>query len=268
MSISPAIRSAARRTTHRALLRFVPALLALCALLALPIIPASAEPARLTVGVERIDYPPFGSFHHGDYEGFARDVLDSFAIEYGYTLVYVALPVKRLYQEFLETRTLDLKFPDSADWHPGSRKGLNITYSAPVCEFTDGILVKPEDVGKGMARIRILGILAGFKPWLLDPPIDPKRIKISENMSISGLLGKGLRGRVDGVYANVEVARHLLENMGLRNRLVLDPGLPHMTGHYRLSTIKHPRALREFDEFMEKRPELMESLRRKHGLKR
>jgi len=268
MTIRPATRPAARRTMHRPLLLLVPALLALCALLALSTGSASAEPDRLTVGVERINYPPFGSFHHGDYEGFARDVLDSFAIEYGYTLVYVPLPVKRLYQEFLETRTLDLKFPDSADWHPGSRRGLNITYSAPVCEFTDGILVKPEDLGKGMARIRTLGILAGFKPWLLDPPIDPKEIKVSENMSVSGLLGKGLRGRVDGVYANVEVARHLLENMGLRNRLVLDTGLPHMTGHYRLSTIKRPRVLREFDEFMEKRPELMKSLRRKHGLDR
>jgi hypothetical protein len=244
------------------------ALLALCALTLLCAGSALADPVTLTVGVERIDYPPYGSFRHGDYEGYARDLLDSFAIEYGYSMVYVPLPVKRLYQEFLETRTLDLKFPDSPDWHPGRRKGLRIVYSAPACSYTDGILVKPENLGKGMGAIKTLGILAGFKPWLLDPPIDPKSIKVSENASISGLLGKGLVGRVDGVYANVEAARHLLSAMGRTDQLVLDPGLPHMTGYYRLSSIKRPLVMREFDEFLKTRSELVDSLMRKHGLDR
>jgi hypothetical protein len=230
--------------------------------------PAPAEPVELTVGVERIDYPPYGSFRQGDYEGYARDLLDSFAIEYGYTMVYVALPVKRLYQDFLETHTLDLKFPDSPDWHPGRRKGLHILYSAPACSYTDGILVKPENLGKGMESIKTLGILAGFKPWLLSPPVDPKSIKVSENASISGLLGKGLVGRVDGVYANMEAARHLLKAMGRQDQLVLDPDLPHVTGFYRLSTIKRPRVLREFDEFLKSRTELVDSLKKKHGLDR
>ena len=229
---------------------------------------ALAEPIRLTVGVERIDYPPYGSFRHGDYEGYARDLLDSFAIEYGYIMVYVPLPVKRLYQDFLETRTLDLKFPDSPDWHPGRRKGLHITYSAPACSYTDGILVKPENLGKGMGAIKTLGILAGFKPWLLTPPIQPKSVKVSENASISGLLGKGLVGRVDGVYANVEAARHLLRAMGRSDQLVLDPDLPHTTGFYRLSTIKRPLVLREFDHFLKTRSELVASLKKKHGLDR
>ncbi|EGB15593.1 hypothetical protein DND132_2390 [Pseudodesulfovibrio mercurii] len=230
--------------------------------------PAPAEPIRLTVGVESIDYPPYGSFRNGDYEGFARDLLDSFAIEYGYVMIYVALPVKRLYQEFLETRTLDLKFPDSESWHRSRRKGLNVRYSEPVCTYTDGILVRPGDLGKGMGAIHTLGILAGFKPWLLEPPIDPKSIRLSENLSISGLLGKGLMGRVDGVYANVEVARHLLAAMGLEDKLVYDPDLPHASGFYRLSTIKFPLVMREFDEFMRTRRELVQSLRRKHGLDR
>jgi hypothetical protein len=244
------------------------ALLALCALTLLCAGSALADPVTLTVGVERIDYPPYGSFRHGDYEGYARDLLDSFAIEYGYSMTYVPLPVKRLYQDFLETRTLDLKFPDSPDWHPSRRNGLDIAYSDPVCTYTDGILVKPEQVGKGMKAIRTLGILAGFKPWLLDPPIDPKSIKVSENLSVSGLLGKGLMGRVDGVYANVEVARHLLAAMGRPGQLVLDPCLPHTTGSYRLSSIRHPQVVREFDEFLKARAGLVDSLRRKHGLDR
>lgn len=262
----PATRPKTRNAASRRPRRPAAALLVLCALALLWAGPVRAERIELTVGVERIDYPPYGSFRHGDYEGFARDLLDSFAIEYGYTMVYVPLPVKRLYQDFLETRTLDLKFPDSPDWHASRRKGLHIVYSAPVCSYKDGILVKPENLGKGLGALKTLGILAGFKPWLLDPPLDPKSVKVSENASVSGLLGKGLMGRVDGVYANVAVARHLLKAMGRSGQLVLDPGLPHTTGYYRLSTIKRPLALQEFDEFLKTRSGLVDSLKRKHGL--
>ncbi|MGE4421519.1 MAG: substrate-binding periplasmic protein [Pseudodesulfovibrio sp.] len=264
----PAKRPPERNAALCRLWTLAAALVAACLLALVCAGPAPAEPVELTVGVERIDYPPYGSFRQGDYEGYARDLLDSFAIEYGYTMVYVPLPVKRLYQEFLETRTLDLKFPDSPDWNPARRRGLHIAYSDPACSYTDGILVKPENLGKGMGAIRTLGILAGFKPWLLTPPIDPRTIKISENASISGLLGKGLMGRVDGVYANVEAARHLLSAMGRADQLVLDPGLPHMTGCYRLSTITRPLVMQEFDRFLKTRSKLVDALKRKHGLDR
>ncbi|WFS62700.1 hypothetical protein LF599_00660 [Pseudodesulfovibrio thermohalotolerans] len=239
----------------------------LCLLLQ-PAGPALAERPCLTVGVERIDYPPYGSFRQGGYEGFARDLLDSFGIEHGYTMVYVALPVKRLYQEFLDTRTLDLKFPDCEEWNRSKRKGIKIFYSVPVCEYTDGILVKPENLGKGMEAIKTLGVIAGLKPWLLVPPVDKDAMKVSENVSVSGLLGKGIRDRVDGVYTNLMVASHLLEERGYKDKLVFDPDLPHATGHYHLSTIDHPLILREFDEFMKTRTELVDSIRRKHGIDR
>ena len=230
--------------------------------------PAQAERPCLTVGVERIDYPPYGSFLHGDYEGFARDILDSFAIERGYNLVYVPLPVKRLYQEFLDTRTLDLKFPDSETWNKGRREGIKIFYSVPVCEYTDGILVTPKNLGKGIKAIKTLGIIAGLKPWLAIPFDVKDSLTVSENLSVSGLLGKGIRNRVDGVYTNLMVASRLLEDMGSKDKLIFDPGLPSATGDYHLSTITHPKVLREFDEFMKTRTELVNSIRRKHGLDR
>ncbi|MCJ2165614.1 hypothetical protein [Pseudodesulfovibrio sp. S3] len=250
--------------TTTALTRSFATALALCALLLL-ITPALAG-QRLTVGVECLDYPPYGSIQNGEYRGYARDLLDAFAIEYGYDLVYDPLPVKRLYQDFLVTRILDLKFPDSKDWHPGKRKGLAITYSDPVCEYTDGIHVKPENLGRGVKGIRVLGIIAGFKPWLLKPIMNPKDLTVSENASISGLLGKALIDRVDAVYANEEAVRHLLAAMGLKGRLVMDPALPHKTDVYHLSTINRPEVLREFNEFMKTHRELVDSIKKKHGL--
>lgn len=227
---------------------------------------ALAERPRLTVGVESLDYLPYGSYRNGDYEGFTRDLLDSFAAEAGVELTFVPLPVKRLYQEFLETRTLDFKFPDAPQWHPSKRKGLDVRYSAPVCTFTDGIMVRPEHLGRGPERIHILGIIAGFKPWLLKPKMNPKKVTVSENASISGLLGKALRGRVDAVYVNIEAAVHQLDEMGMPGQLVPDPDLPHVSGDYHLATIKHPEILRRFDEFLRTHVDLVNSLKRKHGL--
>lgn len=260
--------STSRASANRApfgLIRPAALLLALCCALLLCRATALAGPP-LTVGVESLDYPPYGSYRNGSYEGYARDLLDSFSAETGVRLVFVPLPVKRLYQEFLETRTLDFKFPDSEAWNPSKRAGLDIHYSDPVCQFTDGIMVRPEYLGQGLERIHVLGIIAGFKPWLLKPKIDPMNLTVSENASISGLLGKALLGRVDAIYVSHETALHLLKEMGLTGQLVLDPDLPHATGDYRLSTIKHPDEMRRFNDFLRTRTSLIDSLKRKHGL--
>ena len=243
-------------------LPFLAALLAL----ALCCLPARTDARSLTVGVEDLTFAPYGTARNGEYEGFARDLLDAFAEQYGHQLTYVPLPVKRLYQEFLETRTLDLKFPDSEQWHPSKRKGMNILYSDPVCRYTDGIMVRAEDLGKGLGRIRSLGIIAGFKPWLLKPALSPKRVTVSENASLSGLLGKALLGRVDAIYVNEAAARHLLRQMGLKDRLVLDPDLPFLTGDYRLSTLNSPDVMGEFNAFLQRDAALVDDLKRRHGL--
>ena len=240
--------------------------IALVLALCLCTLPARAEARALTVGVEDLTFAPYGTSRDGDYQGFARDLLDAFAAQYGHELQYVPLPIKRLYQEFLETRVVDLKFPDSSEWHPSKRKGLEIFYSEPVCRYTDGIMVRPEHLGQGMERIKILGILAGFKPWLLKPAMSPKKLTVSENASLSGLLGKALLGRVDAIYVNREAADHLLRQMGLRDRLVLDPDLPFKIGDYRLSTINSPDVMREFNEFLKRRADVVNALKRKHGL--
>ena len=64
--------------------------LLLC-LLALPV--AAQEDIR--VGVELQPYQPYSDVENGEYRGYARDLLDAFAAEYGYRFVYMPLPVRR-----------------------------------------------------------------------------------------------------------------------------------------------------------------------------
>jgi polar amino acid transport system substrate-binding protein len=50
----------------------------------------------------------------GNYAGYARDVLDTFAAQYGHTFSYKPMPVARLWDEYLVQKSVDIKFPDNA----------------------------------------------------------------------------------------------------------------------------------------------------------
>ncbi|UUZ54518.1 hypothetical protein LP419_40440 [Massilia sp. H-1] len=67
---------------------------------------AAAEadaPRQLTIGVEDLRYYPLHSSNNGSvFSGYARDVLDAFAKQQGYSFRYVPLPINRLYVAFLE----------------------------------------------------------------------------------------------------------------------------------------------------------------------
>lgn len=65
--------------------------LMLCSLLFLQ----SVAAREYVTGVEDLAYSPIYTTRHGRYEGYARDLLDSF-----YTFSYRALPIKRLYADF------------------------------------------------------------------------------------------------------------------------------------------------------------------------
>ncbi len=54
------------------------------------------------IGVENIDYLPHYTYENGKFEGHGRAILDAFAKSQGYTFVYKAFPIKRLYKTFLD----------------------------------------------------------------------------------------------------------------------------------------------------------------------
>ena len=79
------------------------------------LIPIQVIADEILMGVEDIEYFPFYAKREGKYVGFAREVFDKFGKQYGHTITYKALPVKRLYGEFINGR-VDLKFPDNPYW--------------------------------------------------------------------------------------------------------------------------------------------------------
>src|SRR5215207_7883334 len=112
-------------------------------LILFPIGPLAAQ-LEYRVGVEDVDYYPIYSAVPPDYQfrGYARDLLDAFAVHEQIQLRYVPLPVRRMNHSYWSGQ-LDLIFPDNPRWSQPDKQGHAIIYSEPVLVFQDAMLVLP-----------------------------------------------------------------------------------------------------------------------------
>jgi polar amino acid transport system substrate-binding protein len=229
---------------------------------------AAAADKEYTIGVEELQYYPLHTTSKEHvFSGFARDVLDAFARQQGYTLRYVPLPINRLYVAFLKDGTVDFKYPDNPKWKGELRGTLKVSYSAPLVVSEEGALVLPKNKGRPLHRVKSLGTVLGFTPWPYLPAIDRRALFLSVDDDLDGLLRHALAGHIDAVYANVDVADYVLsEKMKMPGSLVFDAGLPHARSDFSLSSLRHPEVLKEFDAFLRREQVLLRQLRIKYKL--
>lgn len=233
-------------------------------LVALSAVPAAAE--TFTVGVEDLKYYPHYSFEDGAYKGFGRAVLDAFAADARHTFVYEPMPVKRLFQALVD-KSVDFKYPDNATWSADMKDGKGVVYSAPVVRYIDGVVVLPEKAGAGADAIATLGTVRGFTPFAWLERVEAGKVTLTENSDYDALLMQTIRGRVDGAYANVDVARwRLREVLGQPEALVFDATLPHADDHYHLSTATQPAVLEEFNAWLAANQGTVAALKAEYGL--
>ncbi len=229
-------------------------------------LPCSLMAQSLVVGVERLQYQPYYYVVDDEYQGFARELLDMFAHVSGHEFKYRILPVKRLYDEFFHEE-IDLKFPDNPHWQPDKRKDMDISYSDPVVEFADGLMVLSTREAGNLKDIKTIGKVSGFTPWPYLKAIEKKDIVLSEHYSIKGIIKQVIHKRIDGAYFNEKVARYQLDNlMGKSGVLRFDADLPHLKGHYFLSTSKHPKVIVQFNKFLKKYKSEINELKAKFDL--
>ncbi len=152
--------------------------------------------------------------------------------------------------------------PDNPQWKPALKKNSVVQYSKPIAEFVDGVSVPTNKVRQGLKGIKILGTLRGFTPFPWHDRIKSGEVELLESDSLPGLIRQSIIGRIDGVYANVAVVQHLLENeIGKAEALKFDIGLPFTRGHYRLSTINQQQVIDEFNQWMLNNKSLIQALR-------
>lgn len=226
----------------------------------------TSQAETYTVGVEDIDYYPLYAYRGGAYEGFAKEVLTKFAESKGYTFSYKPFPVVRLTNYFVEGK-VDFKFPDNENWAGDAKKNVNITYSDPVVSYTDGVMVLPENKGKGTSALKKLGTVRGFTPWDYLSLIKSGAVVAKEASSLESLVKQALHGRVDGAYFNTVVASYYLENKQNKpGALVFDDSLPHTSSTYKFSSIQHPKIIEEFNQFLVDQAPWVREIESKYGI--
>ena len=141
---------------------------------------ANVRAEHYVIAVEKVEYYPLWAQRDGQYAGYARELLDEFGKYSGHSFEYRPLPILRLYKEFLSGR-VDFKFPDSPYWAKDQKQGKSVVYSDSALEYIDGVLVKPENLGKGKSNIKTLGTVRGFTAWDYLADIESGAIKVNEN---------------------------------------------------------------------------------------
>lgn len=222
---------------------------------------------NIIIGVENIDYFPIYQYSEDRYTGAAADIFNRFAQLNGHTITYRAFPLARLNTYYLNG-TIDFRFPDNTLWLQKPKKGYDIHYSSAVIDFIDGVMVKPENLGKGASSLKQLGIVRGFTPWDYLDDIKAGSILLNETNSILSLLKLTSLQRYDGAYINIDIARHHQTNaLNSSAQLVFDPELPYTQSSYSLSSYKYPNVIEQFNRFLIEQKDWIKTVKEKYQVR-
>lgn len=213
------------------------------------------------IGVEDSQYYPHFAVQNGTWTGFAAALMTAFSQSSGYHFTYRVMPIERLYRSFL-SGAVDFKYPDNPDWRKDLKKNITITYSTDIVRYIDGVSVLPHRLGQGLNSISVIGTLRGFTPVSWQQEVEKGQVALLESDTFEGLVRQVLMGRIDGVYANIDVVQYKLSEIadGLHS-LVFDEDLPHDDSHYRLSTVQHSQIINEFDNWLSENQALVIQLK-------
>ena len=224
------------------------------------------ELKKFTIGVE--DYPnflPYSEYKNMEYKGLGRAILDAFGKQAGYMFSYRVLPLKRRDSMFINGQ-LDFAFPDNPNWVTDLKKNVTIRY-APMLDFTDGVLVRNEDIGKGTRHLKLLGIPLGFTPYPYQQLMTAGALRVEESGNYDALYSKLIAHHIDGAYINTRIAQYYWTNVRQLKQVPVsyDPDLPHTSGKWYLSSIKYPKIIAEFDSFLRNNQPLIGELKKQYG---
>jgi polar amino acid transport system substrate-binding protein len=221
---------------------------------------------NLIIGVENTKYYPHYDSDGDTYFGFARELLDLFAKQYHHQISYRVFPVERLYSSFLQG-DVDFKYPDNPAWRKDLKQNTPIIYSTAVASYTDGLMVKPENLPiHDPSQLKIISTMLGFTAFEY-LPYQQRGLEITYNPSIIGALEQSLIDRVEGTYLNIDVARyHLTHTLKNPNGLVFNRNLPFTHSSYFLSTIKRADIIKQFNRFISENQTQIIQMKAKYGI--
>lgn len=231
--------------------------------LAILLMGTSGKAEQFVVGVENIHYLPFYAVsNEGEYQGFARELLDRFAKDSGHVFIYRPLPVARLLSQLLNGQ-VDVKFPDHPSWRSSAKAGHAIHYSNAITHYVDGVAAP---VHLNLEQLHRLSTLLGFTPEAYAPLIQQGQIHLQQQTDISQLVRFVLAGRAQAAYINIDVLKNYLSQSQQENALVFQKHLPYKQSSYHLSTIQAPELIQSFNDWQQSHLDWIQSLEKRYGL--
>ncbi len=222
---------------------------------------------HFVIGVEEQQYYPLYYYDKDkrEYTGLASRILNEFAKKSNYTFEYKPYPIKRLHR-VLVSGGIDFKFPANPHWANDLKIDAKISYSDAVIDYTDGVFVKPENIGKGNDSIHVLGTVLGFTPWDWIDKIKSGHVALKETRDFEAMINQLISERIDGAYVNYTVVKYHLKKSEKEGTIVFDKGLAHTKSQYLLSTAKHPEIIKEFNDWMIVNKELIDKLKQEYAV--
>ncbi|MDX1677451.1 transporter substrate-binding domain-containing protein [Arsukibacterium sp.] len=227
----------------------------------LTVLPAQTH---FVVGTEDLSFYPHYDFTRSGKRGFANDVLQAFAAQYGYKFSFQPLPVKRLYHEL--DNSVDFIYPDNPAWHSFQGDLARRFYSDAVISNLGVSMVLPERQQIRIRQVRNLAVVRGFTPvkWLSLKQFH--KFEIFEVATPLSAISLVLRGQLDVADLEYNVASHLLSELQQPHALVVAAHLPFTQVGFHLSTTRHRDVLANFDQFLADNQLLLAELKRRYGL--
>jgi polar amino acid transport system substrate-binding protein len=128
-------------------------------------------------------------------------------------------------------------------------------------------MVRPERLGKGVEQLKTLALVQGFTPWDYMDLVRAKKITVTELADYPNLMEFVIRGRCDGAYGSVICARfELNKRKPGANELVYDPSLPHSRDFYKMSSVKNPGFIADFNRWLESNAERVQQMKKDAGV--
>jgi len=217
------------------------------------------------IGVEDVPYYPLYEFK-SNRNTHSRELLDKFAASKGYTFIYLPLPIKRFERWLLEEK-IDFKYPDNSRWYADVSLEEMFTFSQSAIKLVAGTTVLKSSLKKHQSEFKSIGTLLGFYPSTWTEQIKSGQVKLHEDISTKILIQQLLAKNIDGIDLEPSVINHYLEVLGESTDVaIIDKRFRYDVYDFHFSTIKYPKIIEEFNEFLSSNKVLLEEMNRKYKI--
>jgi hypothetical protein len=132
--------------------------------------------------------------------------------------------------------------------------------------MTAGTLVLAKNADKDISTYKSIGTVTGFHPTLWLGRIEKGQVALFEDPSPRILVQYLVKGLIDGLVIDLAVATNELQKLKLNEQIIFSPLAPQQVFAYKLSTVKYPEVMQQFNQWQVQKREFIQDLKYQFGI--